>query len=418
MKTKWVVIFSVLTTVYFTISPTTRALASDCREARIYANQAMQESPELAIRSYDQAIALCPGSAALHYNQAMLYYDIGKVAQASNHLEKALRLNPDYAKALNALAHILLEGKNQSQQKRAQKLAQQAVALDPVNSYYQQTLAETMQTASVDIPPQTGLSRPYAVAVVIGNKSYDNSAIPSVDYALHDASIIKKYLIKTMGFKGQNIIFLENASLPDLFKTFGNSDDHRGALYSRARKGLADIFIYYSGHGAPDPDSGNVYLMPTNADPGAIKLTGYPMDLLYSNLYKIGVDKDVKSVTMAFDACFSGVSSQGPVIPSASSIGLRVKLPILQLEHGAVFTSSKSNQISSWYPEKEHGLFTYFFLKHIKETVEAGQEVTVGGLRDALNDVESVNDYSFLLYQRSQQPEVLGDHNLVLVGKE
>ncbi|MBU1715209.1 MAG: hypothetical protein KKG70_06305, partial [Proteobacteria bacterium] len=105
-------------------------------------------------------------------------------------------------------------------------------------------------------------------------------------------------------------------------------------------------------------------------------------------------------------------------IPSASSIGLRVKLPILQLEHGAVFTSSKSNQISSWYPEKEHGLFTYFFLKHIKDTVEAGREVTVGGLSNALNDVESVNDYSFLLYQRSQQPEVLGDHNLVLVGKE
>ncbi|MBU0674913.1 MAG: caspase family protein [Proteobacteria bacterium] len=401
--------------------PVATVLAADCREAQVFARQAMQESrtsPAEAIRSYDQAIALCPESAALHYNQAMLYYAEGRVDRAGNHLERAVQLKPDYAKALNGLAHLLLTDKQDPQRQRALELARKAVSLDPANSYFQATLAEAQQSANVDIPPRTGLVRPYAVAVVIGNKEYRNPGIPQVDYAIRDASVMKQYLIETMGFKEQNIIYMENATLPDLFKTFGNQNDHRGILYSRARKGKADIFIYYSGHGAPDPDTGDVSLLPAEADPGAIKLTSYSLDLLYSNLYKMGADKEVKSITMAFDACFSGMSSKGSIIPKASAIGLRVKQPVLKLDNAAVFTSSRGNQISSWYPEKQHGLFTYFFLKHIKDAVEAGHEVTVGGLAEALNDVESVNDYSFMMYQRSQEPEVIGDRALVLVGKE
>ncbi len=37
----------------------------------------------------------------------------------------------------------------------------------------------------------------------------------------------------------------------------------------------------------------------------------------------------------------------------------------MTLSNGVVLSSSSGNQVSCWYNEKKHGLFTYFFLKAI-----------------------------------------------------
>jgi len=272
-------------------------------------------------------------------------------------------------------------------------------------------------SVDVDIAPKTGLVKPDAVAVVIGNKDYENPLVPRVDYAVRDASVMRQYLVDTMGFAPQNVIYLQNASQTDFLKVFGNKEDHRGELYSRIRKGKSDLFIFYSGHGAPDSNTGRVYLLPTGADPGAIKFTGYSLDLLYDNLTKTGKEKEIKSLAVVFDACFSGMSNDGAVISEASSIGIRPKLPLFSLPNAAVITSSAGGQISSWYKEKRHGLFTYFFLKSVKDTVESGKPLTLEGVKASLLDVDSVNDYAYRLYKREQVPEVAGNLSIVLIDK-
>jgi len=44
---------------------------------------------------------------------------------------------------------------------------------------------------------------------------------------------------------------------------------------------------------------------------------------------------------------------------------LKIANRVVANNHIAIFTSSHGSQISSWYPEKTHGLFTYFFLKAV-----------------------------------------------------
>ena len=96
----------------------------------------------------------------------------------------------------------------------------------------------------VDLPPKTGQVKPDAVAVVIGNRDYDDPGIPGVEYANRDAAVMKQYLIDTMGFANHNIIFMQNAQTNDFLKVFGDNNDHRGDLYTLARKGKSDIFIF------------------------------------------------------------------------------------------------------------------------------------------------------------------------------
>ncbi|MBU0675815.1 MAG: caspase family protein [Proteobacteria bacterium] len=288
----------------------------------------------------------------------------------------------------------------------------------PLNAASLPTAAPGL-SVEVDFPPKTGQVKPDAVAVVIGNRDYDNRQVPQVEFAIRDASVIRQYLIDTLGFAEHNIIFLQNASKTDFLKVFGDTGDHRGELYSRLRKGKSDVFLFYSGHGAPDTNTGRVFLLPAGADPSAIKFTGYSLDLLYENLTRIGREKEIKSLALVFDACFSGMSNTGaPLVSDASSIGIRPKLPVLALPNAAIITSSSGDQISSWYREKRHGLFTYFLLKGIKDTVEQGRPLTLGDIKTSLLDVDSVNDYAYRLYKRNQTPEIVGDMGMVLVDSK
>ena len=39
----------------------------------------------------------------------------------------------------------------------------------------------------------------------------------------------------------------------------------------------SSVFIYYSGHGSPDPASGDSYIVPYDGDPNYLSVTGYPL---------------------------------------------------------------------------------------------------------------------------------------------
>ncbi|MFM8780696.1 MAG: caspase family protein, partial [Gemmatimonadota bacterium] len=126
------------------------------------------------------------------------------------------------------------------------------------------------------IPPKTGLVNPDAVAVVIGNRSYARSEVPPVDYAVRDAEAMRQFLVETFGFREENIIFEQNASYATMQRIFGSERDFKGQLYNYMNPDVpSDVFVFYSGHGAPDPGPGTAYSVPTDADPQNIRLTGF-----------------------------------------------------------------------------------------------------------------------------------------------
>lgn len=412
----WILCLALLTPL--PMSPARAAnTPADCESAAKLSDDAGEvflTNPVVAEKKLKEAIGLCSRSASLHLNLGMVYFQSGRTREAEDRVGQAIALNADYAKALNAMAYILYV-KAGGDKKYGEKLAARAVALEPNNRQYKVTLE--LYSANVDTPPRTGQRRPDAIGVVIGNKNYRSPTLPAVKFAAQDAAIMKRYLVDSLGYDESNIILMRDASFIDMVKLFGDAQDHRGILYNRVRKGTSEVFIYYSGHGAPDTNTKKAYLIPADADPTVIRLTSYALDTLYMNLAKLNKEKMPKSITIVLDSCFSGGSQEGMIIPDASPIFIETTTSSLNQKNTAVFTSAKGNQISSWYPDKGHSLFTYFFLKTVRNTITEGKSLTTGDLEKALLAPDGVNDVAWRLYNREQEPQMTGDRGVVLFQK-
>ena len=280
-----------------------------------------------------------------------------------------------------------------------------------------EVVIEELPELEIDVDkniPQTSVSNPDAIAVVIGNQKYQRAGVPSVDFAERDATVIKNYLTDTLGYKEGNIIFEINATKGVFETIFGTAIDHKGKLYNYVKPGKSDVFVYYSGHGAPDPESKQGYLVPVDCDPAVVKLNGYSISVFYNNLSKI----EARSFTVVLDACFSGDSQGGQLLKNQSLIFITVDNPLITLPNATVFTSATSEQVSCWYPNKKHSLFTYFFLKGLggEADTDKNGKVTVSELEQFLTDkTEGVPYYARRLNNREQTPVVSGDKSRVMV---
>jgi hypothetical protein len=392
---------------------TTSLYASDCQQARELTREAgrvISVNPGKAERLLQDALGLCYESSSIRYNLAVVKMLLDKPAEARVYLVETVKKKPDHAKANNLLARIAMENGDEG---LALEYARTAVGLEPDNSRFQATLDAVLD---VDSPPKTGASKPDAVAVVIGNKIYKDRILAKapVKYAINDAKVMKDYLVQTLGYDERNIIYLEDANMIDFLKVFGDDKDYHGQLYSRVRMFASSIFVFYSGHGAPDTNTKKAFIVPSDADPSVIRFTGYPLDTLKENLAKIGEEKKVDSVIVAMDACFSGGYNDGMLIDSASPIFIETDTTKLSSDKAVMLSSSRKDQISSWYPDKEHGLFTYFFLKGIKEAAQKGKTLTVSDMERYLMEPDRVGDYAWRLYNREQTPDVQGNRDVEL----
>ena len=102
--------------------------------------------------------------------------------------------------------------------------------------------------------------------------------------------------------------------------------------------------------------------MPADTDLTLARQTGYGLDLFYRNLSEI----PTRSISIVIGACFSGSTRVGTLHQSASPLliaELEIENSVQQklTASNAIFTAAGADQISSWYPEQQHGLFTYFF---------------------------------------------------------
>lgn len=252
--------------------------------------------------------------------------------------------------------------------------------------------------------PETGMSRPNDIAVVVGIEEYKNEDIPDVEYALEDARVMRKYLTKALGFRGENIIYAENATSAEMTRIFGSADDPKGQLYNWVRPGESEVFVYYSGHGAPNPETGNAYFVPSNSNPSYLSQNGYPANQLYENLAKI----PAKSTTVVVEACFSGTSEGGAVVQNVSPAILSIENPLIGMENALAFTAGAADQVSTWYNEKKHGLFTYYFLTGLRGAANTNgdREVTAREMETYLT--EKVPYRARRLHNREQTPQIIG----------
>lgn len=264
----------------------------------------------------------------------------------------------------------------------------------------------TLTLPSVDQPPTTGRRNERAIAVLIGNRNYSKPGIPQVPFAIRDVEAVRKHLVNTLGYQANNIIRRENATLSTLNALFGRPQNPTGELARRTESGDYDVFVYYSGHGAPAQRSQGEYvgyLVPVDGDPDDIKNTGYPLEALYQNLSRLRARK----LIVVLDTCFSGDTAGGSLFPGASPARLKAENPLLALNNAFVLTASTGTEVANWYAGKRHGLFTYYFLLGLQMIGNdpGGSPPTAVGLREFLSPRvrEAAQELG-----RSQTPEIVG----------
>ncbi len=269
---------------------------------------------------------------------------------------------------------------------------------------------------SVDVDaevPQTKMDNPDAVAVVMGVFDYASPQIPRVKYARRDAQAVRNYLVKTLGYRPENIL----PSDPNTVLTAGIMKNLvRNVLPSYLKAGRSDVFVYFSGHGAPSTGTQEAFLVPYDCDPNSVNPdNAYRMKEFFTDL----ADLKARSLVVVLDACFSGHAGNGQaLLDNVGPVLVRVKNPVQSIANAVVFSSSAPEQVSNWYPAKKHGLFTYFLLKGLQGTADANQDgkLTVGELEVYLTDEnEGIPYWSNREFQRPQMPVVTGDRSLVLV---
>jgi|GEM_PF-2582350 len=204
------------------------------------------------------------------------------------------------------------------------------------------------------IPDFKATSRESDLAVIIGIENYKQ--LPKSDYSKSDARLVKDYL-KALGFKERNMEFITDGDA-----TKSSIEKSLEAWLKNKAKPDSRVFVYYSGHGAPDPTTGDAYLVPYDGDPNYLEVTGYSLKRLYANLGKL----QVKEVTVVLDSCFSGAGGRSVLAKGARPLVMIADIKAIP-SNMAVLSATQGTQISTSSPEKGHGVFTYYFLKALKE---------------------------------------------------
>ncbi len=222
-------------------------------------------------------------------------------------------------------------------------------------------------TVDVDRVPRTSTEiKKNAFAVVIGIETYRD--LPQAEFTVRDAKIMKEYLVRVMGFPEENIVSLLNERA-----TKGDIEGYIGTWLKNNVERDSTIFIYYGGHGAPNPVTGEAFIIPYDGNPAFPEATGIPLKKFYEMLAKL----EVKDTFVVMDSCFSGGGGRSVMAKGGRPMAISVENPVLATKNIVVMTAATGAEISSSYPEKRHGLFTYFFLKGLQGEADFNGDGTV-----------------------------------------
>lgn len=249
--------------------------------------------------------------------------------------------------------------------------------------------------SDVDHPSFHMSSRPDDFALVVGVEKYAQN-LPDAEFAERDARVVKKYLI-AMGILPRHIrsLFGPRATKSDLAAYL--EDWLPRNMSSKSR-----VFFYFSGHGAPDPATGNAYLVPFDGNPEFLAKTAYPLSRVYADLRTL----KAQHVIVILDSCFSGVGARSVIEKGARPLMTKIKEGGLSPGGNiAVLAASKKTQIANVIKKQGHGLFTYYFLKGLNgKAINRDGHVTLGSLYQYLEPaVEDAAD----LDNESQDPQLL-----------
>jgi hypothetical protein len=212
----------------------------------------------------------------------------------------------------------------------------------------------------VDVPAVDRVV-PNRFALIIGNEDYRKyqtglQADQNVLFARNDAVVFKEYAVKTLGVSEKHAFMLTDA-------TRGQMSREIERITELAKlTPQAEIIFYYAGHGLPDLETQESYLVPVDVTASnlddAIKLRD-----LYSKL----ASSRASRIMVFLDACFSGGGRGENGLLAARTVKIRPKSEIIE-GNIVAFTATSGKEVSLPFERQSHGLFTYHLLKKLQES--------------------------------------------------
>ena len=345
-------------------------------------NVLIERGADVNARSSDGWTPLVSAAYAGHADIAKLLIEKGADVDISMAFLEKWPLGTDGLKLLERLV-------------KKQQLSEQpeTVAAGP-----SQETRTTIKSDVDELPSVTARQNKSAYAIVLGIENY-RQKLPKADFASSDAKTITEYLTRTMGYPEENVVTLLNdhASNVDMAKYFEKW------LPNNVEKG-GIVFVYFSGHGAPNPRTGDAYLVPYDGDPSFIEQTGYSLKRLYDALGKL----PAKEIVVALDSCFSGAGGRSVLAEGARPLVMNLQSSTTLSANMTVLAAASGSQISSTYKDKGHGLFTYFMLKGIKneDVLDSNGSIRVDDLFGYIKP--QVERIARKQYNNEQTPQLIG----------
>ncbi len=231
------------------------------------------------------------------------------------------------------------------------------------------------------LPP--ALEDPEAVAVIIGNRSYQK--LPRSVTSYNDADAVYSFLTEHLGYRPDNIIDVRDAKKADLERVFGAEPGFEGELGRLVQtQPNARVLIYYSGHGATDGAQSETYLLPVDTESYREESAGYKLSTLYANLARL----DAKSVLVLLEAEYGedhGAYVLPPNLPEMKITALpRAPVPAL-----TVLAAADRGQRTLIDVTYDIGLFT----RYVIEGLAGGADLAPVGNGDG--EVDSAEIYAY-----------------------
>lgn len=254
--------------------------------------------------------------------------------------------------------------------------------------------ASSPPTADATLP-QSATPGAKAFAVIVGIEQYRDDLVAAT-HAEDDARAFAKLVETTLNVPPEHIRLLlgERAGRADI----------ASAIEEWLPRNVVDkdavVYVFFSGHGAPDVETGDAYLVPYDADPAFLKTRGYAIKSLYDQLASLPAAR-----TLVFlDACFSGSGTR-----SVLAAGTRPLVPVKNVAapRGVIaFSAAAAEQATGAADNAPHGLFTYHLINSLTGAADADSNRDVT-LAEVVDHVSTQVTRQARLQNRDQNPSLL-----------
>ena len=255
---------------------------------------------------------------------------------------------------------------------------------------YRQSVRSGSDSSAVDtdgaIPAPKGRRGQDVYAIVIANHQYTTGM--TVPYALNDGAVFREYCLKRLGVREDNLMYVTDADTEKMRNVLLWLDKVSGVFNPDTR-----VIVYFSGQCLLDEGVGETYLLPVDYASTGVQ-SGLGLRSLYDRL-----SGKIDDALFLIDASYGKLSRNGMRI-GVFDDGDIDKSWLQPSDRMVVFYAAGEEEGAYPYPEKRHGLFTYFLLKALKEHPES---ISYGDLFDYISD--NVERVSRQLYDRDQEPE-------------